>query len=225
MIDRDWMSFSALDALPAFRHRFTLRYSEIDVKAEREVVVSRLWAWHHEHVKALGIDAPVLRTAQQVHGCTVATVSHDSSNEPVPAADGLVSDAENLVIGIYVADCCAVFLADPVTGSFGIVHSGKKGSEGGIVVEAIKQMQRTYGSRSENIVVQLSPCIRPPSYEIDFAATIRENALAAGILPRNLHDSGICTSSDLSRFYSYRMEKGQTGRMLALLARNRSIRS
>jgi copper oxidase (laccase) domain-containing protein len=31
-------------------------------------------------------------------------------------------------------------------------------------------------------------------------------------------DSGENTGSDLNRFYSYRMEKGLTGRMLALLA-------
>ena len=31
-------------------------------------------------------------------------------------------------------------------------------------------------------------------------------------------DSGENTGADLERYYSYRMEKGQTGRMLALLA-------
>ena len=33
-----------------------------------------------------------------------------------------------------------------------------------------------------------------------------------------MHDSGVCTACDLKRYYSYRAEKGQTGRMLALLA-------
>jgi len=67
--------------------------------------------------------------------------------------------------------------------------------------------------------VQLSPCIRPPSYEVDFAAGIRAQCLESGIRPEHLHDCGICTSTDLQRFYSYRVEMGKTGRMLALLGR------
>jgi copper oxidase (laccase) domain-containing protein len=37
---------------------------------------------------------------------------------------------------------------------------------------------------------------------------------------KKIHDSGICTACDLDRYYSYRAEKGKTGRMLALLALN-----
>jgi copper oxidase (laccase) domain-containing protein len=35
---------------------------------------------------------------------------------------------------------------------------------------------------------------------------------------KRLSDTGDNTGADLERFYSYRMEKGRTGRMLALLA-------
>jgi copper oxidase (laccase) domain-containing protein len=118
-----------------------------------------------------------------------------------------------------VADCGAVYLADPVTGGCGIVHSGKKGSEMGISGKAIELMQQHFGSRIEDIRVQLSPCIRPPAYEVDFVSQIRETCLNAGILPAHFADCGQCTSLDLQRFYSYRMEKGRTGRMLALLGR------
>jgi copper oxidase (laccase) domain-containing protein len=64
--------------------------------------------------------------------------------------------------------------------------------------------------------VQLSPCIRPPHYEIDFAAEIVRQCRAAGV--NHVHDCNICTACDLARYYSYRVEKGKTGRMLALLA-------
>ena len=64
--------------------------------------------------------------------------------------------------------------------------------------------------------MQLSPCIRPPHYEVDFAAEIIRQARAAGV--EQVHDSGRCTASDPARYYSYRAEKGRTGRMLALLA-------
>ena len=80
-------------------------------------------------------------------------------------------------------------------------------------------MQREFGTQPSDLIVQLSPCIRPPAYEIDFAADIRAQALAAGVHASNLHDSLQCTAADPARFYSYRREKGRTGRMLALMGR------
>jgi copper oxidase (laccase) domain-containing protein len=71
------------------------------------------------------------------------------------------------------------------------------------------------------MIVQLSPCIRPPHYEIDFADQIRQQCRALGV--QHIHDSGTCTACDLSRYYSYRAEKGKTGRMLAVLGLNPAI--
>jgi hypothetical protein len=34
---------------------------------------------------------------------------------------------------------------------------------------------------------------------------------------KQIHDAGACTACDIDRYYSYRAEKGKTGRMLALL--------
>ncbi|HEX3818667.1 MAG TPA: laccase domain-containing protein, partial [Chthoniobacterales bacterium] len=86
----------------------------------------------------------------------------------------------------------------------------------GIAANAIAKMQENFGSRPADLIVQLSPCIRPPHYEIDFAAEIVRQLRAAGV--REVHDSGRCTACDLTNYYSYRAEKARTGRMLALLA-------
>ena len=77
-------------------------------------------------------------------------------------------------------------------------------------------MSAQFGSRASDLVVQLSPCIRPPHYEIDFAAEIVRQCRELGVT--SIHDSGVGTASDLDRYYSYRAEKGRTGRMLAFLA-------
>ena len=76
-------------------------------------------------------------------------------------------------------------------------------------------MREEFGIASGDVIAQLSPCIRPPHYEIDFAAEIVRQCRDAGI--KEVHDSGVCTACDLQRYYSYRAEKGRTGRMLALL--------
>jgi polyphenol oxidase len=74
------------------------------------------------------------------------------------------------------------------------------------------------GTRAADVVAVLGPCIRPPDYEIDFAAEIGEQAERAGV--GNYTDCGLNTAANLQRFYSYRREMGKTGRMMALITRN-----
>ena len=74
-----------------------------------------------------------------------------------------------------------------------------------------------FQTNPKNLVAVLAPCIRPPHYEVDFAKTIRDQALLSGVLPENFHDCGLCTASNHQKFYSYRREEGKTGRHLALL--------
>ncbi len=213
-----WTPFPSLTALDCFAHAFTLRHPSIKVSVDREEALGRLTAWHHEVVRELGFSPTRLATAQQVHGTHVAIVD-EPNDTPFTNTDGLVCNLAGVMLGIYVADCCAVYLVDPVTGAFGVLHSGKKGTEQNITATAIGVMRERFGALPENLIVQLSPCIRPPAYEVDFAAAIREQARAAGVKSDNVHDEGTCTSSDPAKFYSYRMEKGKTGRMLALLGR------
>jgi copper oxidase (laccase) domain-containing protein len=129
--------------------------------------------------------------------------------------DGLITADPCVALGIYVADCCAVYFADQRTGAVGLSHSGKKGSELGIATETLRQMEQYFGTRPADVIVQLSPCIRPPAYEVDFAAQVRAQCAAAGV--GSVVDDLECTSQDLARFYSYRVEKGMTGRMLAVI--------
>lgn len=214
------MTFPALEALAdeGFAHRFTLRHPEIDVNAERSVVVDRLWDWHRQQAVELGFSPENLCIAEQVHGCEVEVLDA-APLRPVPGTDGLITSVPGLLLGIYVADCGAVFIADSRNGVCALLHSGKKGSELGITSRALRLMAERFGSRPADLHVQLAPCIRPPAYEIDFAAQIRQQALDFGVPPTQLHDCGICTSSDPERYYSYRIEKGRTGRMLALFGR------
>jgi copper oxidase (laccase) domain-containing protein len=132
-----------------------------------------------------------------------------------PGCDGIITNQRRVALGIYVADCCAVYIVDPKTPAIGLVHSGRRGTELGVVTNALNQMVHRFSSDPANMIVQFSPCIRLPHYEVDFAAEIINQCRAFGI--KEIHDSGICTACDLDRYYSYRAEKGKTGRMLALL--------
>lgn len=208
--------FPSLAALPLIRHGFTTRVPGIDVAHDKAVALKRLDAVHCEIRRAVGVESMPFITAEQVHGNAIGVVDEQASTSCLPAADGLVTNNRGLCLGIYVADCCAVFLVDPVKRAIGLVHSGRKGTELGIVVQALQEMSRCFGTEPADVIAQLSPCIRPPHYEVDFAAEIARQCHGAGAT--NVTDAGICTACDLNRYYSYRAEKGRTGRMLALLA-------
>jgi YfiH family protein len=189
----------------------------IDVAHEKTIALQHLDAVHSEIRNALGLAQMPFVTAQQVHGNRIAAVTAAHEDGCIAACDGLVTDQPNICLGIYVADCCAVYLVDEVTGAIGLVHSGRKGTALQIVPNAIETMREKFGTDPCDLVVQLSPCIRPPHYEIDFAAEIVRQCEGAGV--QRIVDSGTCTACEPSRYYSYRAEKGRTGRMLALLAR------
>jgi polyphenol oxidase len=189
----------------------------IEMSHDKAAVLARLDSVHRTIRADHGIAAMPFVTAQQVHGNEIALLDVTlSADKCFPNCDGIITDQRAICLGIYVADCCAVYIVDPVRRAVGLVHSGKKGTQLGIVPNAIEAMAIHFGSRASDLIVQLSPCIRPPHYEIDFAAEIVRQCRGLGI--NSIHDSGVCTACHLERYYSYRAEKGRTGRMLAFLA-------
>ena len=208
-------TFEVLERVPGIRHAFLCRVPGLDVQTEREPALARLAEYHAAARRDLGMPVEPFATAKQVHGNTVAVLKQAATQE-VPDTDGLVTNVPGMSLGIYVADCCAVYLVDPVKRAIGLLHSGKKGTEFAISTRAVETMMREYGSNPADMVAQLSPCIRVPDYEIDFAGEINRQLLAAGV--GRVADCGANTASDLERYYSYRVEKGRTGRLLALLS-------
>ena len=206
-----------LNSLAGVRADFIGRIPGVQVDTDREVTIKRLRPAHKAAVTGLGFDWTQLHLAEQVHGAGIAVVRKVDSARTWPNVDGLITPDAGLLLGIYVADCGAVYIGDPVKRVVALLHSGKKGTEANITGKAISMMQEEFGSSPSDMVVALSPCVRPPMYEVDIARQIREQAIEAGVPEQQFTDSGICTGSDLTAYYSYRVEKGNTGRMLALL--------
>jgi copper oxidase (laccase) domain-containing protein len=244
-MDLPFEQFPALSAIGICRHVFTQRIPRIDVSHDKAEVLKQLNAAHREICKAIGVGNWRLLTAEQVHGNKIAVIDELGAARcadprklatgrvsptgglsgqrgvptgEFPRCDGIITNQRSIALGVYVADCCAVYIVDPKTPAIGLVHSGRKGTELGVVTNAIREMIDRFGSDPANIVAQLSPCIRPPHYEIDFAAEIVRQCRSKGV--SEIHDSGLCTACDIDHYYSYRAEKGKTGRMLALIGLN-----
>ena len=211
---------NVLNDIPENFARFITRIPGVSTTTDRNAVIAALTPAHEAVLAEGGIAPKMLRRAQQVHGNKVALVGDIGCSYPVEGVDALFCGGKaDCCLGIYVADCAAVWIYDTVSQSRALVHSGKLGTQQNIVGETLKAMYKILGVQPADCIAVISPCIRPPHYEVDIATMIRQELEEAGIAPQNIHDCGLDTAADLETFYSYRIEKGNTGRMLALFGR------
>lgn len=208
-------TFPVLDVTPGIKARFFGRIPSLAVKEQRQKVMTLLAPHHQQLLRAEHLGEYPLVTCEQVHGNQVAVVDRLIKPTPIADADALFTLQRGVTLGIYVADCAPVWIVTTRGDAGALLHSGKKGTELGIVTKGIAMFKELHGNDPKDLIVVIGPCIRPPCYEVDFAAEIRAQAERAGVL--SIHDHRICTGCHPDRYYSYRKEKGLTGRMLATL--------
>lgn len=153
-------AFVAIGVAAGFRAGLSLAAAgDMDLARRAEL------PWRARLFAGLGLAADHVRAVRQVHSRTVILVDgSEPADGPFVEVDGMVSDQPDLLLTITVADCLPIFLAEPRTGAFGLVHSGWKGT--GIVVEAVRTMTRVFGSRTADIAVTIGPGIGPCCYTV-----------------------------------------------------------
>jgi copper oxidase (laccase) domain-containing protein len=198
-------TFAPLCQFPFITHAFTLRTDE-DTKADD---------FEGRMLAELGFSPTRFTSAEQTHGNGVAII-RETTGERAPLVDALVTSVRNLPLVIRCADCAAVFIVDRRTPAIALVHSGKKGTQLDIVGNTVATMRQKFGTNPADCTSFISPSIGPCHYETDIWSGIEEQLRQAGV--SDIHNSRVCTACHLDRYFSYRAEKGQTGRMFAVLA-------
>jgi copper oxidase (laccase) domain-containing protein len=200
-----WETFAPLRQLPFIAHAFTLRTSD-DTKADE---------FEGRALTALGFSLGRFVSAEQTHGHGVAVV-FETTGERVPLVDALATSVKNLPLVIRCADCAAVFLVDCRSPAIALIHSGRKGTLANIVGNTLITMGQRFGTQPSDCLAFISPSIGPCHYDMDIWGGIEEQLREAGV--HDIHNPRVCTACHLDRYFSYRAEKGQTGRMFAVLA-------
>jgi polyphenol oxidase len=185
-----------------------------------------------------------LASVYQSHSADVVDVTQVFAERP--KADGMVTQQQNIALGILAADCTPVLFADTQKQIIGACHAGWRGAFGGVADNTVAKMR---DAGAESIVAAIGPCIRQPSYEVgpDFPDvfiaqdkgnqiffTPKENGhylfnLPAYITMRlqrigvEVFDCGMDTYSEKDRFFSYRRdvthEKGSDhGRLISCIS-------
>jgi hypothetical protein len=198
-------TFAPLRQFSFITHAFTLRTDE-DTKAD---------GFEGRALAELGFSPSRFASAEQTHSNGVAVIL-ETIGEPVPLVDALVTSVRKLPLVIRCADCAVVFIVDRQTPSIALVHSGKKGTVANIVGSTVETMRQKFGTDPADCAAFISPSIGPCHYEIDIWSNIEQQLRQVGMT--DIHNPRVCTACHLDRYFSYRAERGQTGRMFAVLA-------
>jgi polyphenol oxidase len=179
-----------------------------------------------------GLPAGGVAWMNQVHGDAVAVVDRADADVP-PSVDALVTTRRGLALGVLVADCTPVLLADPRAGVVAAVHAGRAGLVRGVVPAAVARMG-ALGARPEDIIAVSGPAACGRCYEVpaalrdevaavapaarsttaagtpglDVAAGVGEQLRRVGVT--SWHPSPVCTITSTGHF-SYR-RSARTGR-------------
>lgn len=120
------------------------------------------------------LSATTLVTVYQIHSANAVVATAPWTREHAPRADAVVTNTPNLAIGVTIADCGPVLLADGEAGVVAAAHAGWRGALDGIIEAAVARMEEL-GARRERIHAAIGPLIRQPSYEVgpEFVARFR----------------------------------------------------
>ena len=174
--------------------------------------------------------------ANQIHSNNVARVS---AGGIVDGCDALITQETGLALAIQVADCAAVLIYEPKSKMIAAVHAGWRGAASGIVLKVLNEMKEK-GAKLSSARAYTSPCICMEHFEvgpevaeqfpdsfvdyksfskphINLKRFIAHQLTAKGLNEANVEVSDGCTIENEEQFYSYRREKGNSGRMVAVI--------
>ena len=114
---------------------------------------------------SLGIDPESVVSVAQTHSRIVYSAHSSEEFSSFPKGDGILTRNRHLIPCVTVADCMPIFLYDPVSGCFGVLHSGWKGT--GIIQDALELAGREWSALPANFRVIFGPHIHSCCYTVD----------------------------------------------------------
>lgn len=125
---------------------------------------------------AIGVVPANLVRARQVHGASV--VIGRQTGCALREADVLIANDDSLALGIQVADCVPILLADPKTGATAAVHAGWRGLIQRAPDAAVAALRREFGCHPDDLTAALGPAIGACCYQV--GTDVRDGFAAAG---------------------------------------------
>ena len=190
-----------------------------------------------------------LVSMKQIHSDKVVAVTATHHHKAPVTCDALITNEPNTPLMVMTADCTPVLLYDRHTSAVAAIHAGRAGALSNIIANTLTKMAEQFHSDSRNIIAVLGPSICQKCYEVN--QDIYEETLALGydsavmckaqryylhvntILVQQLQECGVtknhidvmkhCTACEHHTFFSYRAQKGNTGRQAGIIMLRSSL--
>lgn len=208
---------------------------------------------HRRFFHAAGADVSRAVLSKQVHEttvrlCTSADAGKGLERERDYTADALITNELNLPLTVFSADCGVILLYDPVCKAVGAVHAGWRGCAAGILEKTVQAMTESFGSRPEDLLAAIGPCIgsccfetdsdvadamiaalgketaapylerRGPKWHVDLAGLNRLWLLRAGLTLDHIDVAALCTVCHPEWFWSHRKMGRARGLQAAMIS-------
>ena len=178
-----------------------------------------------------------LHSLKQIHSDRVLVADRPGL---LGEGDALVTNRPGLPISIRTADCYPILLADGKNRAIAAIHAGWRGTEAQIVRKTLEKMAAEFGTSPGDVHAAIGPGIGACCYEVgeevarrfgydvrthlDLASENRKQLEGAGVPCQNIEALNVCTFCDAERFFSYRRDKEDPGRMTSFIRITSEIR-
>jgi polyphenol oxidase len=189
----------------------------------------------------LGLVGAPVALLHQIHGNLVLDGDDATgADRVVGEGDAVVVTRPGVIAAVRVADCVPVLLAAP--GGVAAIHAGWRGTAAAIVQSAVAVLCDRTGATPDQVTAAVGPCISVDAYEVGdevvagVGAVVPTDVFVQARQPRPhvdlkaanawlLREAGVgridvlthCTATDPG-FYSYRRDRGITGRQAGVIA-------
>lgn len=216
--------------------------NDLNVRSNRELACRALGINPHRLVAGSQVHGAGIRVVEECDMGKGALSYEDS----LPDTDALITGLRGVPLASFYADCVPIFFLDPVRKVAALAHAGWKGTVLKIGLKVVERMTGFFGTDPLDCLAGVGPSIGPCCYEVDepvmyrfreafphceqfFEAVSpgkwklnlweanRHTLLTAGLKPVNILTACVCTSCNKDLFFSYRAQKGKTGRMASLI--------
>jgi len=184
--------------------------------------------------EALGIKERDVVFTRQIHSDIVNVVKN---RKELLVGDAMITKRKGVFLGVFTADCTAVFLHSSEFPVIGVIHAGRKGGEKNITGKVVDKICKTYDLEPDKIEALFGPCIGPTHYEVgrDFENRFSREFLIKKekrlyldmwkMLKKQLNDKGIkrvfvpeiCSFKRSDLFFSYRKSGAKVGENLGII--------
>lgn len=195
--------------------------SSVNIELNRKIVCN---SFSEENQLFLG---------KQTHSDKIFNLTNedDLKKSDLIECDGIVTNLNNVLVGVLTADCLPILLYDEKANVIATCHGGWRGVYSELFINLFDLLKNYYNSKIENIKIWIGPAIQQKSYILgkeflekwieqskeferffckkdenyyfDLAGSAIFKMIKLGILKDNIHDSKIDTFSNLN-YFSYR---------------------